>query len=124
MRVSEFSERYHYKFKGGIDIMIFDFPECGGCRTCELACSFRLIGGFNNKNSCIKIVENKNKGGFLVNFLENKDNFPFECDYCSNEEEPLCVQYCTEGEKLKELISKFVSYREKQIFKCDNSHLK
>jgi carbon-monoxide dehydrogenase iron sulfur subunit len=83
--------------------MIFDFPDCGGCRTCELACSFHFTKEFNDKNSAIKIVE-KEKGGFLVNFLD-------KCDSCLNKEEPLCIQYCKESEKLKELLDKYVSYK-------------
>jgi len=93
--------------------LIYDFPECGGCRTCELACSFYISGDFNIKNSCIRIMENKNKsiGGFLVNFVEDESSCNFKCSYCLDENEPLCLQYCIQSEKLRELILKFVDYK-------------
>lgn len=94
----------------------FDFPECGGCRTCELACSFHFTGEFNIKNSCIKIIENKDKykGGFSIKFTENIDNFPFKCDCCSNiEKDALCVQCCPQSEKLRKLIYRFDGYSKK-----------
>jgi len=87
--------------------MTFDFPDCGGCKTCELACSFHLIGEFNYKNSAIKIIENKDKSGFSVDFLD-------KCDFCLNEDEPFCVQYCRESEKLTEFLNKFTRCTKKK----------
>lgn len=88
--------------------MIYEFPDCGGCRTCELACSFHFSEVFNQKNSSIKIVENKEKNGFSIVFLEKKDGSLNQCDGCPNEDIPLCVQYCVKSETLKELINKFM----------------
>ena len=91
--------------------MIFNFPNCDGCKNCELACSFYHSGEFNPSNSSIKIIENKDKhkGGFLINFLENKDEFVFQCDGCLKTKESLCLQYCQESGKLKRMIYKFIN---------------
>ena len=52
---------------------------CTGCRTCELACSFRHEGVFNPRKSRIRIVRELTK------------DCPIYCRHC---EGPPCVRVC------------------------------
>lgn len=36
--------------------MDFAMDLCGGCTTCEIACSYKHLGEFNNQFSSIEIV--------------------------------------------------------------------
>lgn len=88
------------KTKNGI---IFNMAECGGCRTCEMACSFHHKGNFSPVNSCLKILDRDDKKGFDV-LIINKDNNNLVCDGCPELDTPLCVQFCKEKEKLKKMV--------------------
>jgi Fe-S-cluster-containing hydrogenase component 2 len=91
--------------------LVFDFPGCGGCTTCELACSFHHTGFFSSANSSIKIISNKGKEGYAIEFHQQaKENIPI-CDGCSGLDTPLCMQFCKESEKLGEIIEEFTNKR-------------
>jgi len=88
--------------------MVFDMPSCGGCRTCELACSFHHRKEFNPTISSIKIMDKEDKHGFLVLLVEKNDAQSMACDGCRNLEIPLCIQYCREKEDLEEILKAFM----------------
>jgi len=89
--------------------MLFDMPECGGCRTCELVCAQHHLGKFSSKGSSIRILNKEDKGEhYLVKFVDSDSKLDIACDGCKNLETPLCVQYCREAEKLEELLRNFL----------------
>ena len=50
--------------------MLFKMDQCGGCRTCELACGYHHEGVFRPAMSSIKIVEKECEPGYAVMFEE------------------------------------------------------
>ena len=95
--------------------MIFDMPNCGGCRTCEIACSFRHIGEFIPSISSIKIIDKADNQGYEVQLLEMESDQKKACDGCRSLNEPLCVQYCEKGVELSEMVKEFILKRELTI---------
>lgn len=88
----------------------FDMPLCGGCRTCEMACSFHHKGEFNPTLASIKIIAAEGKLPFRVWLSGEKEKLaPREipCDGCQELEEPLCVQFCRKKEDLKSILDEF-----------------
>lgn len=88
--------------------MKYDMPNCGGCKTCELACSFHHTGDFSFAKSSIRIVKKKDEEGYIVELLEN-DDAGIACDHCQGLETPLCIQYCLHSEYLQEILDEFIS---------------
>lgn len=84
--------------------MKFDMRSCGGCRTCEFACSFHHKDEFNPEISSIKILDKVNEPGYMVLLVEENDGESKACDFCREEKVPLCVQYCKEKEELLKMI--------------------
>jgi Fe-S-cluster-containing hydrogenase component 2 len=84
--------------------MRFDMDTCGGCRTCEIACSFHHCGEFKPSVSSIKILDKEGGAGYTVLLLEEDSDQGKACDGCQGLEKPLCVEYCKEQEKLNEMI--------------------
>lgn len=84
--------------------MIFDMPSCGGCKTCELGCSFHHEKVFNPEISSLKILEKDDRRGYKVEILEERQGNRYACDGCKELKVPLCVQYCKEEETLKQFI--------------------
>jgi Fe-S-cluster-containing hydrogenase component 2 len=65
--------------------------RCGGCRGCEVACSYHHTKQCDPSQSSIRIHLDLADGSLDVLFLES-------CDLCANEENgPLCVQVCEHG---------------------------
>jgi len=87
--------------------MLCDLPNCAGCRTCELACSFHHTGEFNPEVSSIKITDKDDESGFIINLFEQSDGYAIPCDGCEDLELPLCVQYCSESLGLREIVDNF-----------------
>ena len=95
--------------------MKFSFSDCGGCRSCELACSYQKSSEFNLNNSAIKIRQLP-QGGFEIVLQESASGSVY-CDGCKDEEEPMCIQYCHSKEKLAEYVLKmrdFIKEEEKE----------
>ena len=90
--------------------MLFEMVSCGGCRTCEMACSFHHQGEFIPSLSSIKILERENEPGFLVFLVENMHQGGIPCDGCKNLDVPLCLQYCKEREDLEKMLKDFAGY--------------
>jgi len=85
--------------------MIFEMPSCGGCGTCEIACSFHHKGEFEPSISSIKILERKDQPGFSVMLVEETGAQGMACDGCPGLEEPLCVEYCREKKDLEAFLN-------------------
>lgn len=83
-----------------------DMPSCGGCRTCEMVCSFHHTGDYNPSRSSIKILEKNNGAGYLVWLLEENGNDGFACDRCPGLDTPLCRQVCREEDDLAGILKK------------------
>jgi Fe-S-cluster-containing hydrogenase component 2 len=92
--------------------MIFEMPSCGGCRTCEMVCSFHHKGLFEPSVSSIKILERENGPGFNVWLLEETGMDGIACDGCPGLEEPFCVEYCREKEDLRSFLDALKKKRE------------
>jgi len=86
-----------------------DMPSCGGCRTCEMACSFHHTGEYNPSVSSIKILEKDSGAGFLVLLLEDKGTDGFACDRCQGLDTPLCLQVCREEDDLARILEKLAA---------------
>ena len=88
--------------------MLFDMPDCGGCRTCELACGFKHTGAFSYATSSIRVLDKEDQRGHTVLLLEQNEETHFACDGCQELDVPLCVQHCREAEKLTKMVQEFV----------------
>jgi Fe-S-cluster-containing hydrogenase component 2 len=86
--------------------MKFDMPSCGGCRTCEIACSFHHTGEFVPAVSSLKIVEKENGPGYVVVLNVDGDEGGLVCDGCEGLDIPLCVEYCKEVDDLYKILLK------------------
>ena len=92
----------------------FDMPSCGGCRTCEMACSFHHRGEFIPAASSLKILEKKGEPGYIVLLKEEGDSSSFACDGCEGIDIPLCVEYCRELDDLFKILQEFDAKRSKR----------
>jgi Fe-S-cluster-containing hydrogenase component 2 len=90
--------------------MIFPFDKCGGCRTCEIACSFKFNGVFNHFLSAMQVVEQSD--GYSLLFSEGELPGGFVCDGCKGLDTPMCVEYCNDQEELKEIIQSFLDRKD------------
>jgi Fe-S-cluster-containing hydrogenase component 2 len=87
--------------------MIFEMTSCGGCRTCEMACSFKHRGEFIPTISSLKILDRPEGPGYLVFIAEKPQGPEVPCDLCADLEVPLCVQHCRKSEDLKKILEEF-----------------
>jgi len=88
--------------------VIFKMASCGGCRTCEIACSFKHTGEFKPTVSSIRILDREDELGFCVRLIESSTEKSIACDGCVNLDEPLCLQYCEKREDLKDILREFL----------------
>jgi Fe-S-cluster-containing dehydrogenase component len=88
--------------------MIFDMPKCGGCRTCELACSYHHRSIFNPGISSIVIHDKLPGQGYEVELVDKDSGTRIPCDGCEKLEVPLCMEYCKEQDELGKMIIKLV----------------
>ena len=89
--------------------MTFDMPSCGGCRTCEMACSFHHRGEFIPAISSIEIVERSNEPGFLVMLRDKGEGRGMACDGCKDLDVPMCLEYCEKREDLEKILTEFLT---------------
>ncbi len=95
--------------------MTFDMPGCGGCCTCEIACSFRHTGVFKPSVSSIKIINREdNEPGFRVLIVDSEEEGGIVCDGCKDYEEPFCVEICHKKEDLQKIIKEYLNAREQE----------
>ena len=88
----------------------FEMPTCGGCRTCEMACSFHHTRQFNPAVSSIKILNVEGPAPFrvwLVRDGEADGIAGIPCDVCRELPEPLCLQFCRKRDELKAILDEF-----------------
>ena len=83
--------------------MKFSFPDCGGCRSCELACSYRFTNEFDTLKSALEVTE-KPDGGYEVTLHEIASGGRNACDGCIDLEEPMCTRYCHSAVELMKYI--------------------
>jgi Fe-S-cluster-containing hydrogenase component 2 len=88
--------------------MIFEMTNCGGCRTCEIACSYRHSGLFKPSASSLRIIKNKKESGYLVELLESDGYGRYSCDGCMEYDEAFCLQVCHQKDKLKNIIEEYM----------------
>ncbi|HQK99189.1 MAG TPA: hypothetical protein PK090_00380 [Smithellaceae bacterium] len=93
-----------------------DMPSCGGCRTCEMICSFHHTGAYNPSLSSIKILEKTTGAGYNVLLLKEDGPAGRACDRCRGLARPLCLDVCREESDLTAILDEFFSLgdREKQ----------
>jgi Fe-S-cluster-containing dehydrogenase component len=84
--------------------MKFDMPTCGGCRTCEIACSYHHVGEFAPSVSSIRILNKEDGAGYYVVFLEDDEERGKSCDGCVNLDIPCCVEFCKKEEELTKML--------------------
>jgi len=85
--------------------MIFEMEECGGCRTCELACGYYHTKVFNPSKSSLHVINRSdNKPGFLIDIQQDNEDGIFGCDGCNDLKQPMCVMYCHRDEILLTMI--------------------
>ena len=88
--------------------MDYKMDLCGGCLTCEIACSYKHTGEFNHLISSIEIIELKDKPGYEVRIHESNCGDRIACDGCIDVEgDPLCVHYCRKSDELRTIIKEF-----------------
>lgn len=69
-----------------------DPAKCRGCMRCELACSLHHSGHrlFNPEYSSTRVYRNSDSGKITMSMDET-------CDFCIDEDYPLCVRHCVFG---------------------------
>ncbi len=98
--------------------MIFEMSSCGGCRTCEIACSYKHTGEFAPSVSSLKIMDREDGNGYDV-FLREEDGTEGKpCDGCPSMDVPLCVEYCHVPDDLTKVIYEFLARCEKKDERC------
>jgi len=65
-----------------------DHKACYGCRACELACSFHQQRAFSPGGGAIRVRKDNRSG-------EIRWSMDSTCDLCKNEDQPLCVRFCS-----------------------------
>lgn len=90
--------------------MLFTFEKCGGCHTCEIACSFKCNQSFNHHESLMRIVPDGD--GFKIRFVEPGEVGSAVCDGCAGLEEPMCATYCHDPERMKEIVAEYLAQRQ------------
>jgi ferredoxin len=72
----------------------FETEKCGGCRSCELACSFHHRGLFQPKIASIEINDRPKNLGFTTTIYRDGSEGHIACDQCKGLPVPMCVQFC------------------------------
>jgi Fe-S oxidoreductase len=88
----------------------YEMPSCTGCKTCEMACSFKHYGEFNPSRSFIQILEKGNGAGFLITFKEKDTLQKTICRGCK-----ACESYCPSSNELDLIIKRFIKKEGKQV---------
>ena len=70
--------------------MVFEIVSCGGCRTCEIACSYKHTGEFAPSVSSLKIMDREDGNGYDVLLREEDGAEGKRCDGCQDMDVPHC----------------------------------
>jgi len=96
------------EYKGVRDSgILFDMPTCGGCRTCELACSFHHKEEFIPSVSSLKVLAKEDGPGYRVLLVRESSGESIPCDLCKKLDVPLCMEYCREMDDLGKILIDF-----------------
>ena len=87
--------------------IIFDMASCGGCRTCELACSFHHTKEFIPSVSSLKVLARDEGPGYQVLLVTESGGASVACDGCKDLDVPLCMEYCKEMDDLGKILLSF-----------------
>ena len=68
-------------------VLFINVKNCRGCRSCQLACSFKNEKVFNAEKSVIRMDRDVITGNTVPVIL------PLDCDFCGGE--PACLAACT-----------------------------
>ena len=93
--------------------MVFDMPSCGGCRTCEIACSFHHTGEFAPAVSSFVVLDKEDGPGCEVMLMTESAGKRLACDGCEGLDIPLCMDYCRESDDLWKILQEFEERRRK-----------
>ena len=91
--------------------MKFDLPTCGGCRTCEMGCSFKHEQEFNPSIASIKILDKEDGPGYTVWIVEEGEKRGVPCDGCKEFPVPVCMEFCRERDDLERILKDFALAR-------------
>ena len=93
--------------------LTFETTGCGGCRTCEIACSYHHKKVFSPSLSSIEVIDRPEEPGFAVSFYVANANGHLACDLCEGEDEPLCLKYCSVSmrDKLRSILQEDLSQK-------------
>jgi Fe-S-cluster-containing hydrogenase component 2 len=91
--------------------VVFDMPSCGGCRTCELACSFHHTQEFIPSVSSLKVLSKEEGPGYQVLLVAESRGKNIACDGCKGLDVPLCMEYCKEMDDLGKILLTFEERR-------------
>ncbi len=70
----------------------FHTTKCTGCQACVMACSYHTSKHFSSTSGgCIEVFKHNDTGNISIVYDEQC------CDMCSEEQVPLCMQYCSSG---------------------------
>lgn len=92
--------------------MKYDMPSCGGCRTCEMACSYHHTGEFMPSVSSLIVVEKEDGKGCMIELLERKVGERFACDGCEGLDDPLCIEWCRQQDEFRGILNHFLKQTE------------
>jgi Fe-S-cluster-containing hydrogenase component 2 len=94
-----------------VDKVTFETEMCGGCRSCELACSFHHAGFFQRRLSSMDVNPKPKELGHSITFYRESIDGHIACDMCKGLDVPLCVQFCpkTFREELEKLLRSHLS---------------
>lgn len=94
-----------------IDRVTLQVDTCGGCRSCELACSFHHTKLFQRSLSSMTVTSIPGKLDHAITFYRESAGGRIACDMCKGLETPLCVLFCSEGfrEELKKILEAHLS---------------
>jgi len=94
--------------------MKYNMLNCGGCRSCELACSFHHTGKFEPSVSSLIVIDKEDLRGFTIELLEKSEDDRFACDGCEGLEEPLCIEWCKQKDDLEKYLADFMKKKNKK----------
>ncbi|MDJ0784190.1 MAG: 4Fe-4S dicluster domain-containing protein [Desulfosarcinaceae bacterium] len=86
-----------------------NFDLCTGCSLCQLACSQRLLGGYNPHRAVLKITHS----------CENLYHHPVVCNQCRN---PYCANVCPVGAISREAATGAMVVDRERCVGCNLCH--
>ena len=95
--------------------MKYNMPSCGGCRSCELACSFHHTGNFEPSVSSLIVIDKEDSHGFTIELLDKQRDNRYACDGCKDLDEPICLEWCKKREDLEKYLKNFLKNKNNKI---------